>query len=108
MSIARAIGKSNRPPLLGSSAGARLTVMRWSGQEKCEHSNALRTRSLDSLTELSGKPTTEKLGSPLLRWASTVTNGACKPTAARDKTAAWLMNRPWFGYRQAVRAAGKG
>ena len=86
--MARAMGRSKRPPLFGNSAGAKLTVIRRSGHLKCEQIRALRTLSLDSLTELSGKPTIEKAGRPLLRWASTATSGALSPIPARDKTVA--------------------
>ena len=86
--MARAMGRSKRPPRLGISAGARLTVILRSGHLKWEQSRALRTRSLDSLTELSGKPTTEKPGRPLLRCASTETSGASSPATARESTMA--------------------
>jgi site-specific DNA recombinase len=53
----RAIGKSKMGPCFLVSAGARLTVMRRMGQVNCEFLTAARTRSPDSRTEASGKPT---------------------------------------------------
>ena len=53
----KAMAKSKRPPSLGKSAGAKLTVMRWAGNSKREFKIAPRTRSLLSLTAVSGKPT---------------------------------------------------
>ena len=79
----RAIGKSNRPPSLGKSAGARLTVIRRDGNSNWALIIALRTRSLASFTVVSGKPTKVKLGIPLLKCTSTVTGGASTPTQAR-------------------------
>ena len=52
-----AIGKSKRPPSLGKSAGARLTVIFLSGKAKPLFTMALRTLSRDSFTEVSGNPT---------------------------------------------------
>ena len=78
-----AIGKSNRPPSLGRSAGAKLTVIRFAGNSNRELMIALRTRSRDSLTVVSGKPTNVNRGMPLLMCTSTVTLGASTPTEAR-------------------------
>ncbi|CSB79251.1 Uncharacterised protein [Vibrio cholerae] len=61
-----AIGKSKRPPSLGKSAGAKLTVMRFAGNSKRELMIALRTRSRDSFTVVSGNPTKVNPGIPLL------------------------------------------
>src|SRR5450830_1155341 len=87
----RAMGRSNRPDSLGKSAGARLTVMRLEGNSKRAFCNAARTRSLDSFTSVSGKPTMVKEGKPLARWTSTVTCGACMPARARLFRTARLM-----------------
>jgi len=60
-----AIGKSNRPPsFFGKSAGAKLIVMRRVGKTNCEFIKALRTRSLLSLTAVSGRPTIDNAGKP--------------------------------------------
>ena len=52
-----AIGRSNDAPALRTSAGARLTVIRWAGNSKPELRIALRTRSRLSRTPTSGRPT---------------------------------------------------
>jgi hypothetical protein len=57
-----AMARSKRLPPLGSSAGARLTVMRRLGNSNLELISALRTRSLLSLTAVSGRPTILKAG----------------------------------------------
>ena len=51
-------------PSLVTSAGARLTVIRFGGNAKPSAASAARTRSRDSATALSGNPTTVKAGSP--------------------------------------------
>ena len=78
-----AIGKSNRPPSLGKSAGARLTVMRLAGYLNWAFINALLTRSCASFTVFSGRPTKVNPGFPLLKCTSMVTRGACTPIEAR-------------------------
>ncbi|KAF1021333.1 MAG: hypothetical protein GAK30_01954 [Paracidovorax wautersii] len=61
-------GRSKRPESLGRSAGARLTVMRLLlGKSKPQLCSAARTRSRASLTSVSARPTSVKLGSPLAR-----------------------------------------
>src|SRR4029450_10114527 len=82
------MGRSNRPPSLGRSAGARLTVIRPAGNSKWAVASAERTRSLLSLTTASGKPTMERLGSPAPRCTSTDTCGASIPYCARLRTVA--------------------
>ena len=52
-----AMGKSKRPDSLGRSAGARLAVMRRAGMSKPQFCSAARTRSRDSFTSVSGRPT---------------------------------------------------
>src|SRR5690606_29895901 len=86
--IPSAIGRSNRPPPLGRSAGARLTVMRRAGNSSCAHWIAARTRSLASRTAACGRPTMDIDGSPPARWTSTRTSGARTPTRARLCTSA--------------------
>src|SRR6266702_4272754 len=78
-----AIGRSNRPLSLGSSAGARLTVMRRAGNSKREFTSAARTRSRLSFTSVSGRPTMVNEGRPFARCTSTVTSGASRPESAR-------------------------
>src|SRR6266487_625091 len=78
-----AIGRSNRPLSFGSSAGARLTVMRRAGNSKREFTSAARTRSRLSFTSVSGRPTMVNEGRPFARCTSTVTSGASSPESAR-------------------------
>jgi hypothetical protein len=79
-----AIGKSKRPESLGKSAGAKLTViLLLEGKSKPEFCKADRTRSLASFTSVSAKPTKVKLGKPLAKCTSTVTDGASSPKTAR-------------------------
>ncbi len=87
-----AIGRSKRPDSFGRSAGARLTVTRLlCGNSRPLVCSAARTRSRDSLTSVSARPTSVKLGRPLARWTSTVTAGASRPRRARLWTRAKLM-----------------
>ena len=67
------MGRSYTGPSFFSSPGARLTVMRRWGNSKPQFLTAARTRSRDSFTEASGRPTTSKCGRPPLRshWHST-------------------------------------
>src|SRR5690554_2023338 len=97
-----AMGRSKRPPSLGKSAGARLMVMRRAGNSKPELRMALRTRSLLSLTAVSGKPTIDRPGRPLERWVSTKTWGADTPDFARVRTMARFITFP--GYPLSARA----
>ena len=62
-----AMGRSNRPPSFGTSAGARLTVMRPPGSSKPEFASAARTRSRLSFTAVAAMPTMEKPGRPFAR-----------------------------------------
>ena len=57
------MARSKRPPSLGKSAGARLIVMRLVGNSNPALIMALRTRSLLSLTAVSGRPTMVNAGS---------------------------------------------
>ena len=81
-----AMARSKRLPLLGSYAGAKFTVMRRLGNSNLELIIALRTRSLLSLTAVSGKPTILNAGRPFDRCTSTETRGAFKPSLARVLT----------------------
>ena len=88
----RAIGRSKRPDSLGRSAGARLTVTRLlCGNSRPLVCNAARTRSRDSLTSVSARPTSVKLGRPLARCTSTVTAGESRPRRARLWTRAKVI-----------------
>jgi hypothetical protein len=64
------------------SAGARLTVMRLGGSEKPMALSAARTRSRDSATALSGRPTMVKPGVPGDRAHCTSTSRASMPSKA--------------------------
>ena len=79
-----AMAKSKRPPSLGKSAGAKLTVIRFAGNSKPELIKALRTLSFASLTDASGNPTKLKQGRPLDKCTSTVIRGASMPTLALE------------------------
>src|SRR5699024_4295315 len=100
-----AIGRSKRPPCLGRSAGARLTVMRRCGNSNWAQWIAARTRSLASRTAASGRPTMDMPGSPPARWTSTATAGAETPARARPCTSASAMgNASVGGRRRGLRA----
>lgn len=86
-----AIGRSKRPDSLGRSAGARLTVMRRAGIWKPAFCSAACTRSLDSRTSASGRPTMVNFGKPLARCTSTLTARASMPARARLRNTARLM-----------------
>src|SRR5947208_5623299 len=66
MRIPSAMGRSNRPPSLGRSAGARFTVIRPAGNSKRELRSAARTRSLLSFTTVAGRPTIQNVQAVLL------------------------------------------
>ncbi|CAG2318610.1 hypothetical protein BCCR75501_02939 [Burkholderia sola] len=88
-----AIGRSKRPDSFGRSAGARLTVIRRTGNSNPQFCSAARTRSRLSRTSRSGSPTIENDGNPLARWTSTVTSGARPEAGARLRTTASDMAR---------------
>src|SRR5438874_2238090 len=102
----RAIGRSKRLESLGSSAGARFTVMRRAGNSKCAWLSAARTRSRASRTSASGSPTIWKAGRPGPRCTSTVTSGACTPESARLATVATDIGSPSPQGEQRRRAPG--
>src|ERR1039458_5332599 len=81
-STPRAIGKSNAAPALRTSAGARLTTIRWAGNSKPELRMALLTRSRLSRTLASGRPTIVKPGKPNDTSTSTWTGQASTPKRA--------------------------
>ena len=56
--------------------------------------SAARTRSRASLTSVSARPTSVKLGRPLARCTSTCTAGASRPSIARLATTANVMSLP--------------
>jgi hypothetical protein len=76
-------GEVEAPALLRQIGGARLMVIRRAGNSKRAFCSAARTRSLLSMTAVSGRPTMERFGRPLARCTSTVTGGASMPTWAR-------------------------
>ena len=80
-----AIGRSNAVPALRTSAGARLTVMRCSGNSKPEFRIAARTRSRLSRTLASGRPTSTSAGRPNVTSTSTSTGMASTPNSAADR-----------------------
>ena len=82
-SSATASGRSNPGPILRRSAGARLTVMRRSGNSKPEFTSADRTRSRASRTALSASPTTVNAGRPWRMSASTQTRRLATPSRAK-------------------------
>ncbi len=73
-----AMARSSPAPPLRTPDGARFTVTRRRGQGSPLESSAARTRSRDSRTAASGRPTMVKPGSPLETWTSTETG---RPTA---------------------------
>ena len=66
-----AIGRSKCDPSLIRSAGARLTAIRFGGNDNPSEDKAARTLSLDSLTALSASPTIAIFGRPFDRCTCT-------------------------------------
>ena len=89
-----ATGKSNDEPSLRTYAGARLTVILCAGKSNALFLSALLTRSLDSLTAVSGKPTISYEGIPRARSVSTVTGTPSNPCKAYDCTLAIICSSP--------------
>jgi hypothetical protein len=83
-----AIGRSKAAPTLRTSAGARLTVMRPSGNGKPELRMAVRTRSRLSRTVRSGNPTIVMPGRPGDTSTSTDTGTASMPHTAAARSLA--------------------
>ena len=78
-SRARAMGRSKPGPSLRRSAGARFTITRVRGTLRPLWRRAERTRSRDSCTAASARPTMCSPGSPGARSTSTVTSWASSP-----------------------------
>ena len=91
-----AIARSKCAPSFLRSAGARLTVTLCVGKRNPLFFTALLTRSRDSLTAASGKPTMSQLGSPLLTSASTSTPIPSSPFSAKHFTFASILLFPLF------------
>ena len=83
-----AVGKSKAAPSFRRSAGARLTVMRSSGNSKPELLIAARTRSRLSRTVESGRPTVVNEGNPDVTSTSTKTVAASIPCSDAERTLA--------------------
>jgi hypothetical protein len=79
-SVAAAIATSNAHPVLRTSAGARLTMMRYSPRSTPTCASALRTRTRLSRTATSASPTSSKYGTPRVASTSTRTRWASRPT----------------------------
>ena len=81
----KATGKSNALPSLRKSAGAKLTVIRVRGSENPPFERLECTRSSDSLTVASGRPTNTTRGSPRSPlFASTATGKADTPSKVAE------------------------
>ena len=78
-----AIARSKPGPALGRLAGARLTVIRSWGNLKAQFESAARTRSRDSRTAASGRPTMANAGRPPRTSTSTRTSRASTPSSAK-------------------------
>ena len=78
------MGRSYTVPTFFRSAGARLMVMRETGKSKPLERMAERTRSRDSFTAASGRPTTSKAGNPPERAHSAVTGYPWMPLRPRE------------------------
>ena len=76
----RSAGRSGRIPWQVGRRRLTVTRLLWGTRGRCLQR---RTRSRDSLTSVSARPTGVKLGSPLARCTSTVTAGASRPRSAR-------------------------
>src|SRR5208283_5272672 len=76
------------------SAGARLTVIRLAGSARPEATSAARTRSRDSATALSARPTTLKTTAPLEICTCTSTGLASTPSKATVATRTTMTSAP--------------
>src|SRR3984957_16208018 len=83
-----AMGRSKLGPSFLTSAGARLMVVLPIGNLNPELVSAVETRSRDSLTAASGRPTMTIMVSPQPELTSTSTGKASIPLTAADKTRA--------------------
>ncbi len=84
-SRASAMGRSKCAPSFGISAGARFTTTRFGGIATPMAVSAARTRSRNSPTALSGRPTSWKPGAPGESWHWTSTSRASMPSKATLK-----------------------
>src|SRR3954467_466735 len=82
------MGRSKLGPSLRRSAGARLIVVLPRGILKPELVRAVLTRSRDSLTAVSGRPTMTMTLSPQPAFTSTSTGNASIPLTAAEHTLA--------------------
>src|SRR5436190_21363965 len=82
------MGRSKLGPSFLTSAGARLMVVRPMGGLKPEFEIAVMTRSRDSFTAVSGKPTITMSVSPQPTLTSTSTGNAWMPWTAAEQTRA--------------------
>src|SRR4051812_41741298 len=85
------------------SAGARFTVIRRGGSAKPSAERAARTRSRDSATALSGRPTIVKAGSPaaIVTWVSI--SPTSTPRNATVRTRATMFRPVPYARRQGRR-----
>ena len=79
-----AIDRSNADPDFGIPAGDRFTVMRWSSTSNPHDSNAARTRSRASRTDVSSRPTRVKATRPDPAYVSTSTRCPSIPTTLME------------------------
>jgi hypothetical protein len=82
-SVAAAMARSNAPPVLRRSAGARLTVITYSLRSTPSCCSADRTRTRLSRTLASARPTIENEAGPRPESTSTRTACASRPTRQR-------------------------
>ena len=80
------MGRSNPDPVLRRTPGARFTTTLLAGSEKPHERSAAFTRSRDSCTEASARPTMEKPGIPFAMTTSTSTGTASTPRSVADRT----------------------
>ena len=92
-STAAASARSKPGPALRRSAGARFAVIRRCGNSKPLLTIAARTRSRDSRTAASGRPTSANDGSPRRTSASTRTSRASTPSRLKVRAIA-SIGRP--------------
>jgi len=86
--IPTAIARSSDAPVFRRSAGARLTVIRRGGWVNPSLRNAPRTRSRDSWSAASARPTTVNPGRPGATSTSTRMNRPARPWSVADGTMA--------------------
>ena len=89
------MGRSYTVPSFRTRAGARLTVMRLTGNLAPQFFTAARTRSRDSFTAASGRPTTSNPGSPPDRKHSTDTSYPVMPVRPSDRTVTIMDSAPF-------------